>query len=726
MKKTILIFSILTLSLFLNNCGGGGGGGGGSNSSSFATSEYNQQYGLASIKASKAYDRGYNGNGVKVAVLDGGFDLAHTDLDGNFITGYDTEDSDNTPGAESHNTTMGGHGTHVAGIIAAEKNDSGMHGVAYNASIIPVKVFKDNGTAVSGMNLGIDYATDNGAIALNNSWGTSRSVSGTCNGVNCYISVPYESSTGGFSSAEITSWAGVATDNNVAVFAAGNNGNNSSTGAIKRYRTSDNAYLYSLTAQQTVDNGWISYTNRSTAEAQYALNASAVANNWINVIALDSNNTIASYSNGCGNTKAYCIAAPGTDINSTVPTALDSDGFGTMSGTSMAAPHVSAAIAILKHEYPNLTGAEIVDLLLTNATDLGASGTDDVYGVGLLNLDAATTPSGVMVVALSDSSNNLDKLDLSTSSINFSTLFNNELISKHNFIGVVDDYNRVYSHNMKDYSYFQEKDRSVLDEMFLSTRGRVTEKIKIDQFNTSSFSTTDHSNLIKYGNLKYQSYENPYNQILSTSNDNQTFYNSKLKANFTIFDNKVSKNNFIYFVNFINKNNTKLKLGIVNEGQSFLGTKGSGLFETKQNTKTFFVDYKKKFEIKSTDLLLDLTLGQTQVDFKHSNYIKDAQITTAAYKLGFQSAFEKKKIKNFIGFNHPLGIVNGTLDVQTISGYGNNGDYVNREQKIDLVNNTVSFMTNTSKFFNENSLLNFQTMINNNNSSAAGLYVFKF
>jgi len=94
--------------------------------------------------------------------------------------------------------------------------------------------------------------------------------------------------------------------------------------------------------------------------------------------------------------------------------------------------------------------------------------------------------------------------------------------------------------------------------------------------------------------------------------------------------------------------------------------------------------------------------------------------------LGFQSAFEKKKIKNFIGFNHPLGIVNGTLDVQTISGYGNNGEYLNREQKIDLANNTVSFMTNTSKFFNENSLLNFQTMINNNNSSAAGLYVFKF
>ena len=59
----------------------------------------------------------------------------------------------------------------------------------------------------------------------------------------------------------------------------------------------------------------------------------------------------------------------------------------------MAAPHVSAAVAILKQEFPSLTGAQIVDLLLNSATDLGASGTDEVYGVGLLNLDGATKAS---------------------------------------------------------------------------------------------------------------------------------------------------------------------------------------------------------------------------------------------------------------------------------------------------------------------------------------------
>ena len=197
LKKLIIIFLSLPLLLLLNSCGGGGGGGGGG-ATSFVTTEYNNQYGLGNINASGAYDRGYNGDGSKVAVLDGGFDTSHTDLDANFITGYDEEDDDNTPNADSHNATMGGHGTHVSGIIAAEKNDSGMHGVAYNASIIPIKIFKDSGTAVSSFNLGIDYATDNGAIALNNSWGTSRTVNATCGGVSCYVVVPYESSTGSF------------------------------------------------------------------------------------------------------------------------------------------------------------------------------------------------------------------------------------------------------------------------------------------------------------------------------------------------------------------------------------------------------------------------------------------------------------------------------------------------------------------------------------------------
>ena len=173
------IYFILLTTCFLASCGGPGGGGGSSTTvtscttatSSFCTNELNEQYGLVTTKAYVAYDRGYTGDGIKVAVLDGEFDTSHTDLDGNLITGYDEEDDDNT--VAHVGSYSNAHGTHVAGIIAAE-NNSGMHGVAYNASIMPVKIFADNGSAMSDISNSVAYAVDNGAIVLNNSWGTSH------------------------------------------------------------------------------------------------------------------------------------------------------------------------------------------------------------------------------------------------------------------------------------------------------------------------------------------------------------------------------------------------------------------------------------------------------------------------------------------------------------------------------------------------------------------------
>ena len=623
---------------------------------------------------------------------------------------------------------MGGHGTHVAGIIAAEKNNSGMHGVAYNASIMPIKVFKDNGSFVSGgINNSIDYATDNGAIALNNSWGTSRTVSGTCNGVSCYIQVPYESNTGGFTAAERTAWASVATDNNVVVFAAGNNGNNSATGEIKRYRSSDNAFLYSLSAQETVNNGWISYTNRSSAEAQYGVNASAVAENWLNVVAVDNTNTITSFSNGCGNTKAYCIAAPGNDINSTLPTDLDSDGFGTASGTSMAAPHVAAAIAILKDEYPNLTGAQIVDLLLDNATDLGASGIDEVYGVGLLNLDAATKPSGLMSFAISDRNNNLIKNDIGNSQINFSNLFSKNLFEEKNFLGVVDEYNRVYSLKLNDYANFINNEKNIHDKLFLKTHKANVNKSKLG-FNTS-LETINYNNndFVSYRSFKFRNSKNPYHDFVSNEYDKLYFYNDLTKTNLVIPSNH-AQDNLNYLISYqheFNQNN-KLNIGYLSEQSRFLGSYGIGIFENKPNTKTYFLDYEGKYNIGSINFLSDISIGNTEVDFLKSNFIKDRRLTSSEYSLGINKNFENIKLKSIIGFMQPLSIVDGSLIINTVSGYGSQGDYVNRSQEINLTNPENYIYFNNYKFFNDNSFVGLDLKANEKTYDIFASYTFKF
>lgn len=97
------------------------------------------------------------GEGVKVAVLDTGVDLDHHDLDKNLLPGKNFIDSSKNPDDDNS------HGTHVAGIIAAENNEIGMIGVAPDAKIIPVKVLDKQGNGnLINVSKGIRWAVDEG------------------------------------------------------------------------------------------------------------------------------------------------------------------------------------------------------------------------------------------------------------------------------------------------------------------------------------------------------------------------------------------------------------------------------------------------------------------------------------------------------------------------------------------------------------------------------------
>jgi hypothetical protein len=69
------------------------------------------------------------------------------------------------------------------------------------------------------------------------------------------------------------------------------------------------------------------------------------------------------------------------------------------SGTSFSAPQVAGAVALLAQAFPNLTGQEIVEILLSTASDAGPNGTDDVYGTGILNITEAFEPQGTTTLA---------------------------------------------------------------------------------------------------------------------------------------------------------------------------------------------------------------------------------------------------------------------------------------------------------------------------------------
>lgn len=110
----------------------------------------------------------------------------------------------------------------------------------------------------------------------------------------------------------------------------------------------------------------------------------------ITVTAVDSEMNFADDFSNYGS--AVDISAPGVYIES-----ASGSGFAYKSGTSMAAPHVSAAAAMLLYEYPSYSPSQVSTRLKSNATDLGATGWDEYFGAGFLNLRPFVNPAGIPI-----------------------------------------------------------------------------------------------------------------------------------------------------------------------------------------------------------------------------------------------------------------------------------------------------------------------------------------
>ncbi len=144
----------------------------------------NQRYLGGTVDADMDVDDAWNyttGAGIKVAVIDEGVDLSHTDLTTNLLSGYDATGNGSNGAPNEGNDDA--HGTSCAGIIAAVANNTnGTAGVAYNAKIIPVRIAYSNGfplgddrrawiTNDNWIANGINWAWQNGADVLSNSYG---------------------------------------------------------------------------------------------------------------------------------------------------------------------------------------------------------------------------------------------------------------------------------------------------------------------------------------------------------------------------------------------------------------------------------------------------------------------------------------------------------------------------------------------------------------------------
>ncbi len=309
----------------------------------FNTAEFAQSNAAAQAQALSAYQAGASGAGVTAAVIDSGIDRTSAEFSGKI-----SNLSADLAGARGIQD-QGGHGTAVASVLLAAKNDIGMHGVAFGATLLVARTDTpgscsnttgpDSGCSHADNNIarGVDLAIGAGARVINMSLGGSPA--------NATLRAAIGRATA----------AGI-----IIVISAGNDGDTNAAAAA-------NPDPLAQIATDPIARGLVLIAG-----------------------ATDSNRNIASFSNRAGTGAAYYLTALGVRVR-----ANDETGTAFLwSGTSFSAPVVSGAVALLAQAFPNLSGAQIVDLLLRTTTDLGLTGTDAVYGRGELNIARAFAPQG--------------------------------------------------------------------------------------------------------------------------------------------------------------------------------------------------------------------------------------------------------------------------------------------------------------------------------------------
>lgn len=284
---------------------------------------------------------------VTVAVVDSGVEDTHPDLEGRVDTSRSVKCSVNGVATQDFYGWRDEfyHGTHVAGIIAAKHNDIGIDGIAPEASIVAIEATNDNRLIYPEyVTCAFMWAASHGVDVVNNSYSMDPWV---------YWSPTDPEQAAGLEAA--TRSIKYAQDKGLAVIAAaGNEGVDIDNPTIDNGSPTD---VPTPTKNRAV-NGGIRVPSMLDGVAQ--VSAVGQAYNVKPGLSLGR----AEFSN-YGDTIDF--AAPGDQIYSTVPLLFYPSGYAVADGTSMATPHVSGIAALIKSVHPELSGAQVIDLMKKQA-----------------------------------------------------------------------------------------------------------------------------------------------------------------------------------------------------------------------------------------------------------------------------------------------------------------------------------------------------------------------
>lgn len=366
-RGNALIMSVCVAALALGGCGGGGTGTSpgpapiapappapppppppppppapvppppATTTTNFDDSEYRRSNGAVSSRAITAWNTGATGQNVKVGVIDTGINPSLAEFAGRI----DPASQDVVAGRGVTDTE--GHGTAVSATIAAARNGTQNVGVAFSSTILSLNTSNPN-----------DCDGEDGCTHSDNA--IARAID-------------------------------IAVANKVRVINISLGGEGVGTSMLNAVRRASAAGVVIV----------MSAGNESLPNpGGFATGSAAVGGtNVIIAGAVDDQRNMASFSNRAGTGAASYLAALGVRVRT-----IDHTGAGFLySGTSFSAPIITGAAALLASAFPNLTGAQIVSILLGSADDAGAPGTDAEFGRGILNIERAFQPQGATKLA---------------------------------------------------------------------------------------------------------------------------------------------------------------------------------------------------------------------------------------------------------------------------------------------------------------------------------------
>ena len=591
---------------------------------------------LEAVGAPVAWSRGYTGKGSTIAILDTGIDLDHSEFEGR-IAGTACFAGTCDHGETVQDNNRFSHGTHVAGIAAAALDGVGTTGVAPDAELLVAKVAYDSGFyQFSAAAKALAWAAENGATVAN--------MSGNVMVMRTYSNAMEELPEKGVyrltDEKQLSYGYGTAGYNNMMT-------NSATEDMIKAMQGNEMVAVVSAGNQRLAFSNFPAHLAiAENADGSLKLDGRMlVVGNWdlrgqrLNSASNKAGTVCLDYDDSkdtCGGNyriKDFYILAPGTYIAST-----DKDGgYVTRSGTSMAAPVVTGAVAVVHQMWPHMTGDNLVKLLLTTADKTIKDYDENIHGQGLLDLDEATKPQGALGIPTTGRASGNVATDITgTMSVAGGS------ISALEEVMAIDAYDRDFYFNAND--------------------------------------------LVATADTRTISYTVAHKDLRNTNAYAGYAYTQNLAGEQTLVGMSSDGNELSLAYDFANG----MTVGLLTEDKSFLGNNADSAIMRVNNSTTVYAGYNKEYDFNDITVFGGATAGVTTLDVDTTTMLKDADaLVSNTANIG--AKYNMRNSEFGVVASLPVAITSGNANFQV-------ADSVNADGTINYKNVDSSLAVNAREY----------------------------